>query len=639
MDCRLLVALAGIGATLVALPAAAQAQLTLKRCSRTSAYRCGRVVVPLDRTGAIPGSVRLAVRVREPKTSATNGAILMLAGGPGQAAVPFIDVVPRVLGSIADSNRVIAFDQRGTGASGRLSCRALRRLRLTSAAIARCAAELGPRRAAYTTAASVEDIDAVRAALGVDRLTILGVSYGTKVALDYASAHPDRVDRLILDSTLDPAAPDPFATASFAALPRVLRTLCAGSCPFTRDAGADLEALAARLQGGALRETWFDARGRARAARVTGTELLSVAAAIDMDPFAAAMVPGAVRNALAGDPAPLISLVRVGAGAESLSGGDSNAVLIATNCEDMAPVWPVGTPIAQRSAHIAGALAALPPTTFGGFGAKVANHESVPEVCRTWPESPIAQPAPTTPQVPTLILSGTLDVRTPLEVAERLAARLPNARLVRVAGVGHSVLTSDVTGCATASAAAFMAGQRVGDCTKGRPLLGVLAPAPTRLADVRPIGALHGTVGRVAAAVSLTVTAITLQAVVTGGEDGFGGLRGGYLSVAPDGRTARLHRYSYVPGVDLSGSSRGTLTVRGPRGVRGRVRVTADNRVRGTIAGHRIDLAVADPLDDALAELMRAAAGDGASAILEPWPTAGATTTSSSSARPASPAR
>ena len=55
------------------------------------------------------------------------------------------------------------------------------------------------------------------------------VRYGTKVALGYAVAHPDHVDRLVLDSTVPLTGPDPFGLSTFAALPGALRADCGRS--------------------------------------------------------------------------------------------------------------------------------------------------------------------------------------------------------------------------------------------------------------------------------------------------------------------------------------------------------------------------------------------------------------------------
>jgi pimeloyl-ACP methyl ester carboxylesterase len=196
--------------------------------------RCADVRVPLDASGALPGTVALRtlrIRARHPHPGPRRAAI-HLSGGPGgggleEARYGLADLAP-----LARSHDLVAFDQRGTGASGLLRCRALERdgrLRSTSAAAA-CAAALGPRRALYTTQASVVDLEAVRVAVGADRVVLYGVSYGTKLALAYARAHPERVERLILDSVVDPDDTDPFALDAYRAIAPSLRALCPADC-------------------------------------------------------------------------------------------------------------------------------------------------------------------------------------------------------------------------------------------------------------------------------------------------------------------------------------------------------------------------------------------------------------------------
>src|SRR3954447_11574652 len=92
----------------------------------TAGFECAHVDVPLDRTGATAGNVSLAVS-RVPASSNPNAtAVVPLAGGPGQAALPlsqsFLDILKP---AIADRDLLI-FDQRGTGMSGALSCASLR---------------------------------------------------------------------------------------------------------------------------------------------------------------------------------------------------------------------------------------------------------------------------------------------------------------------------------------------------------------------------------------------------------------------------------------------------------------------------------------------------------------------------------
>ncbi len=175
------------------------------------APQCATLSVPLDRSGALPGRVPLQV------------ARLKRRRRPPDARVPLRR--PRRRRHRGDARGDAAgADPRRALPRGRLRPARHRRLRAccaarSSSATCGCAAprpaptaRSGSERARshYATPDSVEDLEAIRADLGVERLTLFGISYGTELALAYARAHPDRVDRLILDSVVDPDDRDPF---------------------------------------------------------------------------------------------------------------------------------------------------------------------------------------------------------------------------------------------------------------------------------------------------------------------------------------------------------------------------------------------------------------------------------------------
>src|SRR3954451_19462527 len=216
-------------AALLALPHAAQAALRWKPCVDFRGVRCSTLTVPLDRSGVDPGTIPLRIA----RVGRTTGPTLMyLSGGPGGAGVSeMLGVLPLVNG-LEDRIQLIGYDQRGTGRSGLLRCPALekdRHLRSTSAA-EDCANRIGVARHHYTTPDSVEDMEAIRQQLGVDKLTLFGISYGTELGIAYARAHPDHVKRLILDSTVDADDQDPFATVNFRAMGPTLASLCPDHC-------------------------------------------------------------------------------------------------------------------------------------------------------------------------------------------------------------------------------------------------------------------------------------------------------------------------------------------------------------------------------------------------------------------------
>src|SRR4051812_5408829 len=289
---------------LLALPHAAQA-LTWSACADFSGVRCATVTVPLDRAGTDPGQVPLRVgRIGK----STGKTLMYLSGGPGGAGVSeMISVIP-IVPALMRRYRVVGYDQRGTGRSGLLRCPALERdphLRNTAAA-EQCAASLGVARKHYTTADSVQDMEAIRQQLGVEKLTLFGISYGTELALAYARTFPTHVDRLIIDSVVDPDDIDPFVTASFRAMTPTLDHLCPARCRgISADPTGDLYALVKRLRTREMGGLASGAKAGAKRVMMGPRGLMDLLFNAAYAPPLGAAIPAAIRSALAGDAAPL----------------------------------------------------------------------------------------------------------------------------------------------------------------------------------------------------------------------------------------------------------------------------------------------------------------------------------------------
>ena len=237
----------------------AGADIAYTPCPKTNQYACAHLAVPLDPTGQTPGTLNLSIRRHRAAIGDAHTAIIALAGGPGQPALPFAEQFAELLGPIADTRDLIVFDQRGTGTSDPLSCHFGKGSRTLEQAISQCAGALGPRRAFFTTADSVADIEAIRQAGGYEKLVLYGTSYGTKVAEDYAQAYPGRVEALVLDSVVAPNGPDVVNRSTFEAIPRVLRQICAaGSCHgVTPNPVADLDAFSDGSATAASAHRWW----------------------------------------------------------------------------------------------------------------------------------------------------------------------------------------------------------------------------------------------------------------------------------------------------------------------------------------------------------------------------------------------
>jgi pimeloyl-ACP methyl ester carboxylesterase len=591
-------------AALAALAPASAGAAALTPCRGQDEFGCATLDVPLDRTGATPGTVALHYAVER---NGPRKLLIALSGGPGQSAVSSASSFAISLDPALRRYKLAVLDQRGTGKSGVLDCPNLQRLRSLDAyrpaSVATCANRIGPRRAYYTTADTVLDIDALRQALGADKIALMGISYGTHVALQYARAFPDHVDRLILDSIVGPGGPDAFLLDTYRNLPRVLTEQCAhGACRnATKDPVADVAALVRRINAsGPLRGDYYNAQGKRRATQYASPDELSfLLIAGDLNPFLQAALPAAISAARRGDSAPLMRVRRIAEGGptrlEDLSAGLNSA----TGCADVTLPFPREASVADRAAAAQQALAAIPPTDYEPFDAQTVLRTSYVDDCVAWPGDSIRAPfTGPLPDVPALLLGGRLDTRTPLENARATALELPHSTIVALKGSGHDALDSDITGCTAQALASF-----IDDVAVGHPCLGRdngVRPTPLpphSLNDFRSASGVGGTRGRALFAVLDTVTDArlsALQALFSGLEVRGGGLRGGSFSgqASFEGRL-RLRRYAFVPGLRVSGSlstSEGTIsgTVHVTGTAHGTLKISRSGTVTGVLGGRRV---------------------------------------------------
>jgi pimeloyl-ACP methyl ester carboxylesterase len=589
---------------LLAAPAAGAA-VAYSPCSQGSALQCGSLDVPLDRGGAITGTVRL-VAVRKPAPSnPTNTAVLGLAGGPGQSAIPLVSDFAELLAPALATRDLLMFDQRGTGVSSPLRCSlAARTLTLAGR---RCASEIGPSRGQFTTTATVEDIEALRAESGYDKLVIYGVSYGTKVALDYAARYPDRVAGLVLDSVVLPDGPDPLQRSTFAAMRRVLAELCAGSeCSgISAHPAADLAGRVRSLSRKPLHGLLTNARGVREPVEIERGDLFDVLLNGDLNPTLRAELPGALTSARHGDSAPLIRIAARSAGIISLrrqaAGNEfSDAVFASTLCEEGNFPWDRAAGSAVRSQQVKAFARSLGEGAFRPFDSATALQNDMITLCLDWPvTSPGATPLGPLPDVPTLVIDGGADVRTPLEDANKIRALIPSAQELAVPYTGHSALASDLSEdqCAVRAVRQFFAGQPVTPCGPSDNPFSPTPVAPTRFTRLKPTGR-GGKIGRTITAALATAQDMRRQVIGDALEAGglprrAAGLRGGRATVHATSLT--LSDAVYVPGVKVSGSvplGSGTqvLRVRGPKAAHGELTITAVS-ISGRLDGHPISVA------------------------------------------------
>src|SRR5581483_11640018 len=285
----------------------------------------------------------------------------------------------------------------------------------------------GAKRRFFGTDQTVQDIDVIRRALGVQKLTLDGVSYGSFVAERYALRYPRRTARLVLDSVVPHPGIDGLSVANAHAAGRVLRAVCRErSCP-----GDPADDLAAVVTMSVVDPTYPD-------------------------------VPEALHAARQGRTAALDSLVARWAPdpqtpAEALSQGLHASALCADN---PMPWGDAATPVARRLPALRRAVARIPPAALWPFTRAAAFGPGIVRTCLYWPPEPVTRAAPREqlPPVPTLLLAGDRDLSTPLAWARQEASLAPRGKLVVVPGAGHSVQMRAVSDAGRDALRAFLQG-------------------------------------------------------------------------------------------------------------------------------------------------------------------------------------
>lgn len=538
----------------------------------------------------------------------SRGTIVYLAGGPGQSALESLPDLAAIFRKFEPNYDLLTFDQRGIGRSSPIDCPDLRGRGTVVGAYAKCGAHLGPGRGFYRTRDSVEDLEAVRRAAGGPRIALFGISYGGRLAGEYVRRYPAAVTRVVLDSPSSLRGTDPLFRDSQRALPGFLGSICARrACrSFTRSPYTDLSRLASRLATRSLATSVVSSNGAKVRVRLTASDLFALVFLSDTDPLVRAQLPAAISSGDAGDGAPIARLLLRAVGGASTAqtddSGVSDVVFAATSCAEAPLPWnPASAPSTGRERSVDRQVRGLGSRAFRPFGVDVTlSNSPLLAQCLRWPSVAGPAPAPTTgPPVPTLVVSGAEDLRTPPASSRRIAAGYPAGHLLSIPATGHSSVTTDPTLCAAHAAFGFLGGAPApARCSRHAREFRIATKAPLR------IGAVGGSTSRAKTvrAVKLTLRdlALAINSTTTGR---FGGLRGGYASVSLHPNRVALHSYRYIAGVKVTGHLRitstgrltGTVSIAGGGAVPARVGATAHGGLEAHFAGTQASAAVVEP--------------------------------------------
>ncbi|MFF9979330.1 alpha/beta hydrolase [Streptomyces erythrochromogenes] len=487
-------------------PAAAGAQAALRwsGCAtpRYPTLQCASLKVPLDHDRPAGRTITLAL-TRVPHTAKTSqGPLLVNPGGPGGSGRALAGFVASALPKdVAAQYDVIGFDPRGVGksepaldcASGHFSpvrpdsvpqdaATEQANLDRVRAFAESCGAKHTDVLPHIGTVSAARDIEVLRTALGADRISYFGYSYGTYLGAVYAKLHPGRVHRLVLDSVVDPTGvwyqDNLSQDLAFDARHKAFLAWVARH-DATYRLGTDPAAVEAR---------WYAMRQALRGAPAGGK--------VGPSELEDTYMPGGYYNgywpslaeafaafAVKKDSKPLVAAYER-FGAVEPSAGNSYSVYTAVQCRDSA--WPRDWN--EWRADMWRTHTKAPFMTW--------NNAWYNAPCAFWPTEPLRAPDVTNADLPpALLLQATDDAATPFDGAVSMREKLSGSALVVEEGGGNHGIALSGNKCLDEKVAAYLRTGQAADAS----CPAQAAPQPTTATRAVPSSAggaaLHGLLG------------------------------------------------------------------------------------------------------------------------------------------------
>ena len=436
---------------------------------RPLTYQCGRLDVPISYRD--PGGATLPLfLVRAVLAGQTDriGSLVVNPGGPGasgaEAALGLALTMPE---DVLRRFDLVGFDPRGVGLSTPIDCIPDRTkdelvaaeprpvtdaqlddaFALTRSVAAGCAKKYGDALGAFSTVATARDMDRIRQAVGDDKLTYLGYSYGTTLGSTYAELFPDKIRAFVLDGVVDPDSnPRADAEASAAGLEKgfdAFATDCTSrpaGCPFGGDPRKAVQDLVAQAEQHPIPSAKQGETRRATA----GVVMLAVLAAL-YDTGTWPQLAQGLAAAQKGDSQGLFAIAD-GYWQRLPNGTYSNLMdaNTAITCADMRQSF--------SEAQVRGLAADWNQKyPFFGAGAAVGLYG-----CTPWkaPRTPLPKRDAVDTSTPILVVGNTGDPVTPYTGAQDMARDLQDDVLLTWQGQGHTSYPK--TPCVTSAVDAYL---------------------------------------------------------------------------------------------------------------------------------------------------------------------------------------
>jgi pimeloyl-ACP methyl ester carboxylesterase len=405
--------------------------------SATAAAYCTYFDVPEDWNAPQGRHIQLHVAVvKSGSEHPPADMVVYLDGGPGGAATETYPVIASALAPLKEKRNILLIDQRGTGGSNPLKCDQAKseaedavkdlssRLQLVQQCLDHLRTFAAPEH--YTTIDASRDLEAVRQAMGAPQLDVIGISYGTRAAQQYAGHYPAAIRSVVLDSTVPNrlALPSEHARNLESAL-RAELALCTQNQRCQQNFGdtyKTLYRLRDHLRGHpedvAMRDpNTFEPTHLTMSA----PDLAAIVRIYLYSPLTASLLPLMLHEADHGDYEPLLGQKKLIA--DSLGAEISSGMELSVICSEDADL-----------------LNARPEDNDTLIGNAMIDRTKA--ACSVWPkgERPVDFHQPWTSGLPTLVLAGQYDPVTPPAYGEEVLKTLSHARLLFAPGAGHGVI-------------------------------------------------------------------------------------------------------------------------------------------------------------------------------------------------------
>lgn len=392
--------------------------------------------------------------------------LLILAGGPGQAATELAPMIAKIFERVRKNRDIVLIDQRGTGKSNPLECDVNHADELLQSDDAEnlkklaedCLTQFSDTDTLqYNTLNSIKDFERVRQYLGIKQFNLYGGSYGTRVGLKYLEHYPDSIRTATLDAVAPPQVViGPFGFHASLAFNRLVddcqqQLRCQQRFPAVK---AHYEQVRERLQQQApLLSAKDPLTNQPIDVLLTAQRFSSIIRMALYNPMTRQLLPFTIHEAKQGNYQPVLGLM----GSTTVAAQNSIylGLMLSVVCSEDLP----------RATEQLFSQDANNDFIGGSTG------EAFKALCSVWPADPVEPnwDDPVSSDKPVLLLSGTQDPVTPPRWGDIAARTLPNSKHLIAEHAGHTIASHT---CANRIIADFIEAGNVaaidGGCLKKR---------------------------------------------------------------------------------------------------------------------------------------------------------------------------